>query len=249
MQPNRHLVRLIPEISHNPLREDIMKNPIRRIVPPLAAVALTVGALTACGSEQADFDNSGNDSQQSDTDSDSADKGADSTDDDSDDESDSGSNEAGGSSGSGQPQDRTEAGPLDPEEALHTITYEFQRSDTPGTVTVGLHSLRVVDGVMLLELSFTPDIGDGQTHTLYNMAEGRISPTLNDRENLKQYRVLESGGDAWETNSGPGGRGVLSGQTLGFWAYYAAPEDDIDTISVSVLGSVVQFDDVQIERS
>lgn len=49
-----------------------------------------------------------------------------------------------------------------------------------------------------------------------------------------------------ETPADPLNPAAKSGQTLMYWAYFAAPEDDIDTISVGV--GQVEFTDVVIER-
>jgi len=140
--------------------------------------------------------------------------------------------------------------PVGPEVAIETITYDMPGADPreEATVTVGLHSLRHEGDVLALELSFTPDFkGDGE-YDLYQMHGTRIMPVLNDRANLKQYTVLGSGGGGggWQTDTGPVTQSARSGQTLMYWGYFAAPEDDIDTIAVGV--GQVEFTDVTIER-
>lgn len=141
--------------------------------------------------------------------------------------------------------------PVGPEDALHTITYDLPGADerAEATVTVGLHSLRQEGEVLALELSFTPHFrGDGE-YSIYEMHDrNSITMVLNDRQNLKQYTVLGSGGGSrgWQTDTGPLNPAAKSGQTLMYWAYFAAPEDDIDTISVGV--GQVEFTDVVIER-
>lgn len=134
-----------------------------------------------------------------------------------------------------------------PEDAIETMTYDPAVRDLE-SVTVGLHSLRVEDDVMLLELSFTPE-GGSSTYGFNNFNQGRaLVPVLNDRENLKQYRVIGSGGNRWASDSTTASTQIESGQTVMFHAYYAAPEDDIETINVSVIEGLVEFEDVEIER-
>lgn len=145
------------------------------------------------------------------------------------------------------------AAPVGPQDAIDTITYEVIDSrGRPATVTLGLHSLQEEGEVMRLELSFTPEF-EGDFHLRAFEMIGRknadyyVRPVLNDRENLKQYTVLEDEeGNQWATPTDLGTPGVASGQTLRYWAYFAAPEDDIDTISVGV--DHVEFENVPIER-
>ena len=62
-------------------------------------------------------------------------------------------------------------GPLDPEDAIETIVYEVP-GESSNSVEVGLHSLRVVDEVMLLELSFTGEFYDRDEHAVFGMFGG-----------------------------------------------------------------------------
>ncbi len=150
----------------------------------------------------------------------------------------------------GAEPDKPEAAPVGPDDAIETIVYQLPGADErdEATVTVGLHALRVDGEVTVLELSFTPEFRGEDTYSIYEMNGGnRISPVLNDRENLKQYTVLGgSGYDGWATDSGPLQPEVASGQTLRYWAHFAAPEDDIDTLSVGV--GPVEFENVTLER-
>lgn len=101
---------------------------------------------------------------------------------------------------------------------------------------------------MLLELSFTPEGGRDSTYGFNNFSQGRgISPLLNDRENLKQYSVLSSGGNGWSSDTSVTSTQVESGQSIMYYAYYAAPEDDIDTINITVIDGLVEFADAEIE--
>ncbi|MCT1605881.1 hypothetical protein M3B43_00820 [Nesterenkonia massiliensis] len=137
--------------------------------------------------------------------------------------------------------------PLDPQDAIETISYEVP-GDSNTTVEVGLHSLRVEGEVMLLELTFTGEFYGQDTSNIYQMFGGHaVYPELNDRENLKQYTVIGSGSSRWSTPATNSGFHYESGQTAPYWAYYAAPVDDIETITVSVIPGAIEFEDVEID--
>ncbi len=142
---------------------------------------------------------------------------------------------------------------ISPEDAIATITYPLPGTEDPEneTVTVGLHELRIKGEVMQLQLSFTPEATGGDLYGIYDMnGHTRLDPRLNDRENLKQYLVLEGSGlwGEWATGTVNRDPKVSTGQTLAYWANFAAPQDDIDTIDVAVIAGVPEFEDVVIER-
>lgn len=139
-------------------------------------------------------------------------------------------------------------GPLDPEDAIETIVYEVP-GESSNSVEVGLHSLRVVDEVMLLELSFTGEFYDRDEHAVFGMFGGEnLYPVLNDRQNLKQYTLLgPSEWDTWSTDVGASSLNYESGQTAPYWGYYSAPIDDIDSITVTVVPGAIEFEDVEID--
>lgn len=143
---------------------------------------------------------------------------------------------------------QTSEGMIDPDDAIHTVEYNIPSSNIEGTMTLGLHYLQVRDNTLELLLTFTPEFDQHDTHTLYALHgnNGALArPALFDRENLKQYSPLRSDrGVAWETDVvGPH---VASGETLVFWANFAVPEDDIDTINVGT-PAAPEFEDVEID--
>lgn len=123
----------------------------------------------------------------------------------------------------------------------------------PGTtdeVTVGVHSLVVEDQTMTLRLVYTPNVqsvGATGTVSLYNIWEGTVdAPVLVDRENLKEYSVVQTDGRRWmadlhETEA-------ANGDPLVWWGVYAAPEDDIETLDLRVASYLPEFTDVPVER-
>ncbi|WP_022873585.1 hypothetical protein [Nesterenkonia alba] len=160
---------------------------------------------------------------------------------------DSGNTQADDNSDDDETHESASEGPLDPADALETVEYEVP-GEAGNTVTVGLHDLRVEGEVMLLELSFTGEFSNRDSNNIFMMFGGTaIYPELNDRENLKQYTVIGQGHDRWATDSTNSGHQYESGQTAPYWAYYAAPVDEIDTLTVSVIPGAVEFEDVEID--
>lgn len=118
-----------------------------------------------------------------------------------------------------------------------------------GTVGVALRSLtRDSNGeTMTLRIAFTPDFGEaGKQLTLSGMNNYFfVFPVLLDRENLKRYSVLEGDGTQdWLMNKDAK---TGKGEPLESWFVFAAPEDDVDTISVTIDEWSVEFPDVKIE--
>ncbi|MEE6280708.1 hypothetical protein [Georgenia sunbinii] len=217
-----------------------MKTPTRRSITAIVLSALAVGSLTACGDDAtAEFEPAASSSPSSSpVTAPSAPEPA---------GPEEKPTEDAGDDDSEQPAAQ---GPVGPADAIDTITYALPGADerAEATATVGLHSLRVDGETMLLELSFTPEFNGDDTYGIYEMNGGsKLMPVLNDRQNLKQYTVLSvNGSTEWATGTVNADPKVSSGQTLHYWGYFAAPEDDIDTISVGV--GTVEFDDVTIER-
>lgn len=231
-----------------------MHSPIRHTLAPIATAALLIGTLTGCtnddpaefetatepvtstpegrddGAAEGDDENEGEETETADGGAAAAGR-------------DEEENERDGSASDGEPTPASSV--RGPDEAIETITYDLPEDSAE--VIVGLHTLRVEGEVMLLELSFTPQNGRG-TYGFNNLNQGRtLMPLLNDRENLKQYSVLGSGGNRWASNTTVSGTRIENGQTIMYYAYYAAPEDDIDTINISVIDGLVEFTDAEIE--
>lgn len=138
---------------------------------------------------------------------------------------------------------------VDPADALATLSYPIPTTDIEGTMTVGLHHLRVRGETMELLLTFTPEFTGNETHNLYQLHENNgnnLWPILFDRENLTQYDVLESGATRWFTEDQA--FELASGDTQPFWANFAVPVDDIDVIDVGI-STGPYFEDVPIDRS
>lgn len=149
------------------------------------------------------------------------------------------------------PTETEESSVVDPEDAVETVTYPIVHDDIEGEMTVGFHHLRVEGETMELLLTYTPEFDEHGAYNLWhlhNRSHYSVEPVLYDRENLKRYNVLRSGGNFdighWATNQAD--VDVASGETQAYWANFAAPEDDISTINLGMpLGP--EFKDIEIE--
>jgi hypothetical protein len=138
---------------------------------------------------------------------------------------------------------------FDPEDVLVEQTYSLT-ANPEDKVTVGLQSL-VVDGqVMTLTAVVTPDfssVSDSQPVSLYDILErDAFRPTLLDRENLKEYSVINDGATWWESDAVD--TQAPNGSPMRVFATFAAPEDDIDIVDVSFRNVWTPFTHVPIER-
>lgn len=128
-----------------------------------------------------------------------------------------------------------------------------QQFELPGTndkVTVGVHSL-VADGdTMKLTLVLTPDfasVEESETVSIFKITDPwYLSPRLIDRENHKEYSIVsDSSNKRWQVDTMSK---TTNGEPIIWWGIYAAPEDDIDTVDLRVLGGMADFTQVPIRR-
>ncbi|WP_127126750.1 hypothetical protein [Georgenia sp. SYP-B2076] len=133
---------------------------------------------------------------------------------------------------------------VETKDVLAEQTYTLAGTDDQ--VTVGVHSL-VVDGdIMTLKLVLTPDfasVSADEPVSLYEMVGTDAMwerPVIFDRDNLKEYTSVTSS-DFHQTEA-------ASGDPVVWWGIYAAPEDDIDTVSVRFMDTVPEFTDVPVTR-
>lgn len=111
----------------------------------------------------------------------------------------------------------------------------------PGdTVTIGIRSLTVDPNgkTMTLRLVITPKIGSEPATasvSLYDLfvgGTGLFGPFLLDRTNLKRYDVLRTAG--YQPMVSELATGAPNGTPFEAWAVFAAPQDQVDTLDVSV---------------
>ncbi|WP_413544245.1 hypothetical protein [Citricoccus nitrophenolicus] len=142
---------------------------------------------------------------------------------------------------------------VDPADAVETVTYDIQTEGIDGTMTVGLHHLRRDGETMELLLTYTPEFQGRDAYALWELHaknHAMVAPSLFDRENLKKYSILRTAGgwdngQVWATPHNVAE--LASGETQAYWANFAAPEDDVETLNVG-LPAGAEFEEVTIEE-
>jgi hypothetical protein len=111
-------------------------------------------------------------------------------------------------------------------------------------------SLEVQGDVMKLLMAVTPRFAsvsdDDSVSQFAALGETSSSPTLVDLDNLKQYAVIRAGNSV--LSSGDLEVTTRNGSPMLTYAYFAAPEDDIDAIDVKLTDFWPAFADVPITR-
>lgn len=163
------------------------------------------------------------------------------------------SSTGGGQDGGSADAEVAAASMVDPADADQTLTYEIPSGEIDGTMTVGLHHLQQNGETLELMLTFTPEFQGEDVHTLWELHAKKnslVAPSLYDRENLKRYSILQTSGGNWDERNWatpPGDTELASGQTQAYYANFAAPEDQIDSLNVGLPGGG-EFDAVTIEQ-
>lgn len=148
------------------------------------------------------------------------------------------------------------------DDAVQTITYPMQDHD--GEITMGMLSLEVQGESMQVSVVFEPQFDNEDDTAEFSKLHGEtgsvLAPAVNDRENMKAYNVprkttnphVQGGGwlggsfapGTWA--SAIGDVEVRSGGQYVHWANFPVPEDDIETVDVSVVPGAQEFRDVEI---
>lgn len=152
------------------------------------------------------------------------------------------------------------------DDAQQTISYPMQGHD--GEITMGIFAPEVQGETMLVSVVFEPVFADENDEEgvkfkeLHNDSPGAVlMPVVSDRENFKAYHVPRettnqfAQGGGWAGGmfadgtwaSAIGDVEVRSGEQYLHWAYFPAPEDDIDTVDIAVIPGMQEFRDVPIE--
>ncbi|MFE6968684.1 hypothetical protein [Isoptericola sp. NPDC057653] len=212
-------------------------SPLR--LAPLAVVSLL--ALAACSpGDAAGFDDAGATAQVTDATTSPAADGED--------DADPASNDSttGSGEGSGGGSGRPGVDFPDPDDVIADATFTV-----PGTedkkVRIGVESVVVSGRTTELRLVMTPEFDDGgQPASFYDATGEAPALTLIDRENLKEYSVLEADGGGRWYRSDPVFTTALPGRSVGYQAFFAAPEDDITAVDVKLADSMPVFEDVPL---
>lgn len=208
----------------------------------LALASLGAFSVAACSTGgDAEFEESGR-AGDSDTGGDSDDQ-----------EQPSASDGGGAEDSAGGADDAQAASSVDPSDAIDTLSYRLPTDEIEGTMTVGLHHLRHRGETMELLLTFTPEFRGSETYTLWQLHgenHAMVAPALFDRANLTRYDILTTNGgwsaaERWSSEQAE--HDLASGTSQPYWATFAAPVDDVETLDVGLpVGAT--FEDVPIEQ-
>jgi len=139
---------------------------------------------------------------------------------------------------------------FDPEAAIVSQTVAVPQSPED-QVEVSVLSLEVQGEVMKLRLAVTPrftSVSDNDSINLFQaLAETSYRPTLVDMDNLKQYAVLKDD-DLLLLGSASVDTEARNGSPMLAYAYFAAPEDDIEVVDLRLTDFWPTFTDIPITR-
>lgn len=136
---------------------------------------------------------------------------------------------------------------VDPAAVLAEAVFDVPGS--PGdTVRVGVESLVASGPTMELRLVVTPELASPDETTTVRISDlagdSTWRPTLTDTAHLKEYSILRSTGQRWETDTSQAR--TTSGTSLRYQAWFAHPEDDAQTLDLAVTAAWPLFEGVPI---
>lgn len=151
------------------------------------------------------------------------------------------------------------------DDAEQTISYPMQGYD--GEITMGIFTPKVQGETMIVSVVFEPVFADEDEDGVkfkelhHDTPNAVLMPVVSDRENFKAYHVprettnQHAQGGGWAGGmfadgtwaSAIGDVEVRSGEQYQHWAYFPAPEDDIDTVDIAVVPGMQEFRDVPID--
>jgi hypothetical protein len=142
--------------------------------------------------------------------------------------------------GTSSPSDLDEAAraagvdPTSPPTSVASVTMPGRTIDgTPTELAVDLFSLKRQDELLVLTIGITPDADvEGKATSFLGWTGTTWSPSLVDTKNLKLHRVVETAGTRVATGTGAVSTSFGPGQTLYLYAVFAAPPQDVTTMTV-----------------
>lgn len=138
--------------------------------------------------------------------------------------------------------------PADPPEPIASVTMPGAgggANNAPTEITLDLLSLRRDGDLLVLNLGFTPKKGEPTSY--YGWTTTRWAPQIIDTTNLTVHDVVDSESGSVSTGTGPLGTKVGGGQTLHLYAVFAAPPQDVATVTVKPADGAPAFTGVTIQ--
>ncbi len=133
---------------------------------------------------------------------------------------------------------------------LATATVPGQIDGDPAaTLDIAVLQLRRSGKTVVLTYSVTPHTTQDKADNLYQwFGESGTQPTLVDTTNLRLHRIPEqSNGVSGDVMTNLVNLKAASGQTVYVYAVFAAPPDDVTTMSVNVADGIPAMIDVPVQ--
>lgn len=209
-----------------------------RTAAAAAVMALTLGGCGALGGD----DDSGSDGDG--TSSSSEESGEDG---DSDGDSGEESGEGSGSEELDGAAEEAGVDPTKPPKPIASVTMPANsEADEPTDMTVDLISLKRQGDLMVLTVGVTPDkASKAKPSTFFKWTQSVFSPQVIDTKNLKVHNVAKA--DSLQVATGSSTVEFGPDQTMYMYAAFAAPPEDVDTVTVKAVEGAPPFTGVKVQ--
>ena len=162
-----------------------------------------------------------------------------------------GSEDEGGENSSEELDTQAGEAGVDPEEPPEPIaTVEAPATDSTGeptTLTVDLLEARREDELLVLTFRFTPAEGDGKPQWLYHyLGQQTWAPQVIDTTNLRVHNVVKVEGKPKPLLTDYQGTKFGPGQRYYAFAVFAAPPEDVESVTVNVVGGAGSLTEVPL---
>ncbi|WP_156466197.1 hypothetical protein [Janibacter sp. Soil728] len=118
----------------------------------------------------------------------------------------------------------------------------------PVDLTLDLYSLERQDDLLILTMGITPDkSATSKPRTFYGWTGRKWLPQLVDTKNLKVHDIVRADADQVVTSTGAATALFAPGQTLYLYAVFAAPPQDVTTMTLKPTDGAAAMTGVKIQ--
>lgn len=137
--------------------------------------------------------------------------------------------------------------PKKPPKPIASVTMPgTDEADHPTDMTVDLISLKRQDKLMVLTVGVTPDkASKAKPDTYFGWTANTFSPQVVDTKNLKVHNVAKA--DSLQVATGSSTVEFGPDQTMYMYAAFAAPPEDVDTVTVKAVEGAPPFTGVKVQ--
>ena len=134
--------------------------------------------------------------------------------------------------------------PDNPPEPVDRVTVRAPGPDGEGDTeaTIDLYPLKRDGDLLILTMGFTPSEGEAKNYYRW-MSNTTWRPQIIDTTNLTVHDVVKAPSPVVTPSTGVK---VAGGQTLHMFAVFAAPPEDVETVTVNAVETAAPFTDVEI---